>query len=65
MTPSRVKYNVDNIDPNTTFKKTITDLRKIRNDERDESFKREFDTLLRKKAEDSDRYAARKLERLI
>jgi len=40
--PILAKYSEKNIDPNTTFKKTITDLPRIHEQDRDKKFKSQF-----------------------
>jgi len=57
------RYTVQNIDLETTFKKTVRDLPKILDEERKEEFKDKMQSVLKNKTEQQERYLARKLER--
>ena len=63
--PIIAKYNVDNIDPTTTFKKTIRNLSQITAKEKEQKCRNDFNMLVKIRKEDAERYAARKLERFI
>ena len=58
-------YSEQNIDPNTTFKKSITDLPLIKQKEKELAFNNKFKALMKVKKEDAERYMNRKLERYV
>ena len=58
-------YSEKNIDPSTTFKKTIFDLPKIKEHESQQDFNNKFQKIMRLKREDAERNAIRKLERQV
>jgi hypothetical protein len=59
------RYSEKNIDPETSFKKSICDLEKIERNEKEKLFKNSLSKLTRVRQDDADKYMQRKLERLI
>jgi hypothetical protein len=58
-----LKYSEKNIDPDSTLKKTITNLSAIVQREREEDFENRSQRLSFERQQHTDRYLARKLER--
>ena len=63
--PKYASYSEQNIDPMTTFKKSITDLPLIKQKEKDYHFSNTFKKLIESKKDDAERYMNRKLERYV
>lgn len=56
-------YSEQNLDPNTTFKKTIFDLPKMKEHQVQQEFINKFQKIMKLKREDAERNQIRKLER--
>ena len=58
-------YSHENVDPKKTFKKTLRDLPRFAQEEKDKKVQQKFNSVMREKQEGLDRYTTRKLERFI
>lgn len=59
------RYSEKNVDLDTTFKKTVRDLPKIAQDERNQSFRAKLNAIARNRNADKERILTRQLERQI
>ena len=65
LSPEFYRFSSENIDPKKTFKKTIRDLPKVIQQEREDKFQGAFNKIMKEKQDGFERYSARKLERFI
>jgi len=63
--PSIARYSHDNTDPKSSFKKTVRDLPKIQQIDRESKFSQQFEQLLKHKSDGKNRFASRQTERLV
>lgn len=63
--PSIARYSHDNTDPKSSFKKTVRDLPKIQQIDRESKFSQQFEQLLKHKSDGKSRFLSRQTERLV
>jgi hypothetical protein len=65
LAPSILLYSHENVDPKKTFKKTVRDLPKVKEQERQEKIHHQMMVALKSRHDSLERHSGRKLERFI
>jgi triacylglycerol esterase/lipase EstA (alpha/beta hydrolase family) len=65
MSPKLLKYSSHNVDPVRTFKKTLRDLKQLKEDELHDKKNKHFEFVQQARNQTLDRLSSRKLERFI